>query len=177
MRQKDFQKTGFTILELLVVIAIMGLIFTIIVTVTRTARIRARDAARISNLGEIRKALELYYADNQMYPPVSEWVYSADSSWDELADALKPYLRVLPKDPLNNAPGPWNEGNYSYAYGFNTAGLVDKYDLVTQLEDSSNPNACSKRCFLYHTEGLENPWCGAECGGPFRYNPQLYADH
>ena len=166
---------GFTLIELMVVIGIAGLIFVIVLTSASTARKRARDAERISSFAEIKKALELYYADNQMSPPVSGWAYSTDFSWDELGEVLKPYLRAFPKDPQNSAPGPWNDGNYSYA--FNTTANSQEYDLVTQLEDQSNDNICAKKCYLFHTEGLGNPWCGAECGGPFRYTKYLYADH
>jgi len=60
--------TGFTLLELLVVIAIIGLLSSIVFTSLSSVRVRARDARRKMDLAEVRKALELYYDDNNAYP-------------------------------------------------------------------------------------------------------------
>ncbi|MDO8600557.1 MAG: prepilin-type N-terminal cleavage/methylation domain-containing protein [bacterium] len=51
---------GFTILELLVVIAIIALIASIAVASLNSARQKARDARRVGDLSELRKAIELY---------------------------------------------------------------------------------------------------------------------
>jgi len=75
-----------------------------------------------------------------------------------------------PKDPKNNRSGPWTTGNYSYAYGYNTASFPGKYDLVTQFEDVNNNNRCELKLWRYHTNGNEALWCGS-------YSKYLYADH
>ncbi len=69
-----YKKTnsGFTLIELLVVIAIIGLLSSVILTSLNAARAKARDGARVSQLSEIRNAMELYYADNGCYPAVSQ---------------------------------------------------------------------------------------------------------
>ncbi|MDP2944634.1 MAG: prepilin-type N-terminal cleavage/methylation domain-containing protein [bacterium] len=61
-------KPGFTLIELLVVIAIIGLLSTLSILALNTARARARDAKRISDVKQIQTALEMYYNDMSDYP-------------------------------------------------------------------------------------------------------------
>ena len=59
---------GFTLIELLVVIAIIGLLSTLAVVALNNARLKSRDAKRISDIKQIQTALELYFADQNAYP-------------------------------------------------------------------------------------------------------------
>lgn len=58
---KIHKNSGFTILELLVVIAIIGILAAIVLPNFTTARIKGRDARRISDLKSIQLALQVYY--------------------------------------------------------------------------------------------------------------------
>lgn len=55
------KKKGFTLIELLVVIAIIGVLATFAVISFSNARAKARDMRTISNLNQIKKALQLCY--------------------------------------------------------------------------------------------------------------------
>ena len=54
-------KKGFTLIELLVVVAIIGLMASVVMVSLESARAKARDARRMSDLAQIRTALNLYY--------------------------------------------------------------------------------------------------------------------
>ena len=62
------KQKGFTLIELLVVIAIIGLLSTLAVVALNNARMKARDAKRVSDIKQIQTALELYYNDANAYP-------------------------------------------------------------------------------------------------------------
>ncbi len=61
-------KKGFTLIELLVVISIIGLLSSVVLTSVNSARAKARDARRITDLKQIQTALEFYYDTNGSYP-------------------------------------------------------------------------------------------------------------
>jgi type II secretion system protein G len=62
------KKRGFTLIELLVVIAIIGLLSTLSVVSLNSARGKARDAARKSDMNSISTAMELYNVEEGSYP-------------------------------------------------------------------------------------------------------------
>jgi len=62
------RRKGFTLIELLVVIAIIGLLSTLSVVSLNSARGKARDAARKSDMNSISTALELLNVEVGYYP-------------------------------------------------------------------------------------------------------------
>ena len=167
---------GFTLIELLVVISIIGLLSSVVLANLQATRVKARDTERISELREIRNALELYYADRGYYPAspcgwdCNGYSTSYESSWDTLQTELAPYIGSLPRDPVNSSCGPWGNGCHSYAYG-NVGRTVNRaqYDLTAQLEDTASRYRCDVKQYKYYFNDAYN-WCS----GWGSYSTQIY---
>jgi type II secretion system protein G len=115
---------GFTLIELLVVVAIISLLSSVVLTSLNSARAKARDARRLSDVRQLQIALELYYDDNGSYPSsgtaCSGWALSHPgyiACWDDLETQLSPYLTRLPVDPLNGYPPNYTYNAYQYRGG------------------------------------------------------------
>lgn len=107
-------KRGFTLIELLVVISIMGILAALIMANFNSARERARDAQRKSDLDQIKKALLMYYNDaycssSSCYPqstsdnkicgcgnPCTSFEWGSRFACGEII-----YMKPLPQDPLS----------------------------------------------------------------------------
>ena len=111
------RRSAFTLVELLVVIAILGLLSTVAVVATNSARMNARNTQRKANMMQISKALELYYQDNNnTYPSTSGAWFSVTTGWgtaksDSGAGGWIPnlaptYMATLPRDPNTNRVNP-----------------------------------------------------------------------
>jgi|SRR3989344_3637148 len=68
LRTRLRRTQAFTLIELLVVISVIGLLASVILVSLNSARQKARVSKRITDLAQIRKALEFYYDDNGSYP-------------------------------------------------------------------------------------------------------------
>lgn len=176
MYSKRSPEHGFTLIELLVVIAIIGILSTIAMTSLNGARAKARDAKRKSEIEQIQKALELYYANNNQYPvsggavsPNNGWSNSNDSSWNALQAKLAPYLAQLPKDPVNTSSGsPSNTGAYSYTYYSLGYGCGQQwYMIVYRLEAGGAISPGAKRCMagIFNYTGYTGNITVGECKG------------
>ncbi|MEN9921325.1 MAG: ral secretion pathway protein [Candidatus Parcubacteria bacterium] len=118
---------GFTLIELLVVVAIISLLSSVVMAALNDARARARDARRIEDLRQINNAIQLYIQDHGEAPEVDGGTHVSYSShqnggdWDNLADMLRPYIKKMPVDPLNDTPIPNAikvNTTYSNAFGY-----------------------------------------------------------
>jgi type II secretion system protein G len=109
------KQSGFTIVELLIVIVIIGILAAITIVAYNGIQQRARDSARTSDIAGVQKALELYRADNGIYPSVGS--DNVGYNLSTLSTALVPkYISTIPNDPNTSLM------NYQYVRGAATSG-------------------------------------------------------
>jgi len=123
--QATSKQRAFTLIELLVVIAIIALLTGIVMTSLTGSKAKARDAKRVSDLGQIQLALELYYDRCKQYP--DSLVVTADNCDAVGGVTLASYITQIPKTPEG--------GDYEYTVKpveFNT------YVLHAELEASNS---------------------------------------
>lgn len=117
MHLRSRKNKGFTLVELLVVIAIIGVLATLVLLQLGTARARARDTKRITDVNQIRTAIEQYFEDNNgQYPDAGSWETD-----------IRKYLTNVPKDPLDTTK--------SYGYAVDTT--KSKFQVWTTLEQTA----------------------------------------
>jgi len=112
------KQQGFTLIELLVVIAIIGLLSTLAVVALNNARMKSRDAKRISDIKQIQTALELYYNDANAYP--ADAMVAPNTT---IASVGVTYMSAVPYNPAPVNDGTCTAaglgGTYTYAMGTN----------------------------------------------------------
>lgn len=128
-------KKAFTLVELVVVIVILSVLAAISVMSFLWYTENSRDSARISDLANIHKLLELYKIENWAFPIPTNWVpvtYSGSvvwvqwTFWDTILDRVKnSWVELL--DPLTE-----NEYSYSLLNTFND------YQLWTIMESNNS---------------------------------------
>ena len=112
---------GFTLIELLVVIAIIGILSAVVMSSLNSARIKARDTRRLSDINLIKLAVELYRDAYNQYP-----VTLSDTN-------LNAYLSSVPTDPGTGAA-------YRYAALGSSAGAAKctGYHVGATLENTNS---------------------------------------
>ena len=154
MQKNNFKKAGFTLIELLVVVAIISLLSSIVFARLNSARAKARDTRRISDLHQISIALEMFYDQQGRYP-----VNPGGTYWDafspntshtqyfsnclELGNncgftptSYQPVMSKVPLSPSDD-PNASNGFNNHYFTGVEHRG-PQCYILGTKLETNSS---------------------------------------
>ncbi len=126
--------SGFTLIELLVVIAIIGVLASVVVMALDQSRMKGRDAARKSQSQELLKALELYYSDNNVYPPDGD----ASASDGALLNAIDASFYATSRY-INRPPA---EDDSRYMYCANSTGNSMLLAIDTE-QDEGGSGWCS----------------------------------
>jgi len=117
-------KQGFTLIELLVVISVIGLLMGILMPVLSRAREQAKITAVNAELRQIGIALEMYYDDNQKFPPTQEDCISSSLN-DHLYQLPKALItgHYLPSKPKTEAMSTIMEDRYNRGHTYKYKGV------------------------------------------------------
>ena len=149
------------------VVAVIGVLSGILLAIInpRGFRAKARDGQRVADLKKIQTGLELYFADNRLYPP-SGWVRITGS--DAVSALLSPaYINIVPIDPVQSGSSNDACSNPTeYRYNYKTDGVGTKYILtaITEVETSNNGFECN----------VLNNWGALGCGGSYATSDVCY---
>lgn len=163
LKRNSEHSKGFTLIELLVVIAIIGLLSSVVMVSLNSARAKARDAKKMSDLKNIQTAIYLYY-DTHGYMPINATIGNevcdgttpVDETpigqvyYDQLMQTLvnEKFLSSIPRTPGN--------GGYCY-YDYGPSNPVGAL-VVTRLETVPNTTTgISPSCRPWTPLG--NGWC------------------
>jgi len=128
---------GFTLIELLVVIAIIGLLATMSVVALNSAREKARDSRRLSDVKQVQTALEMYYSTAGVYPSNSNFTVGSS-----IATSSQTFMGSIPSNPT-----PVNDGDCpsgaEYQYDSNGLTYTIMYCLGAQTNDIVSGTNCA----------------------------------
>ncbi len=143
-------RNGFTLLELMIVIVILGVLAALISGNFITSLEKGRDARRKEDLGQIQKALEMYYTDVKAYPtPIPGnvgFVFGSQFSYYNGNSAVKTYMQTVPNDPITSDNYRYVSDGQSYAL---YACLESDQQILPYLSTSSRYGSfsCATQCF------------------------------
>lgn len=101
-----------------------------------SAKAKARDAKRISDLAQIQLTLELIFDKCNKYPSAvnDNVINDTQCTVNGINYSIGTFISKLPKDPSTNSP---------YAY-YPQAGIYYDYRLGVQLETAGGPDSATE---------------------------------
>lgn len=155
-----YERRGFTLIELLVVIAIIGTLASVVLASLSTARAKARDSAKASQMIELKQALELYYADYGQYPSTGS-------------------LNTVYGEPgcVGGFSNP-DQSTVNWIPGLVAGGYISSLPTDPNAGNDEARNVKNTRaCYMYASNGqyfILSAWASVE-NGPIPENSQLYS--
>lgn len=172
MNKKNLNQ-GFTLIELLVVVAIIAILALLVLLALNPVEMqrRSRDSERLSDLGTLRKAIDLTLADGGSLPGTDVAHFNrntgAGGSVLDVADDVNnlvgmdvsKYLSVIPQDPQNEAGDATTIQTTNGVCPDGTA-AIQKQNMVYSFESDGSTYVLTAR--LESTDNCEIP---SEDGG------------
>lgn len=125
---------GFTLIELLVVIAIIGLLATMSVIALGSAREKARDSRRLSDVKQIQTALEMYYTASGSYP---------SALGTEIIAGGNTFMGNVPTNPTPRTDGTCPDSDYGYTQTESGNAYTIQYCIGSATQEISGGLHCA----------------------------------
>lgn len=161
-------RKGFTLIELLIVIAIIGVLASVIIVSTSSARSKAKDSKVKQSLLEFEKLLALEFSVSNSYANLQpdRWfpINSCDTSF---AGTYVTEARKLCNEIVNNASGFYTTPNMYKFYAGNSTSLTTRYSIMGALS-SGNQSTGDFFCVGYSgksANGNSSGWAQTGCYG------------
>ncbi len=140
--KRNYPSSGFTLVELLVVIAIIGILSAVGLASFTGAQARGRDAARKSDLAQMKRALEMAKNDSPSAAFYPDSIVACGGAWPAGTGA---YMKIVPCDPKTGVGYTYTglvaasggSGNYSASY--------TSYTLKAGLENTTDAAAVASQ--------------------------------
>jgi general secretion pathway protein G len=125
---------GFTLIELLVVISIIGLLSSVVLASLNSARSKARDAERASDINQVNKALELYYSVHGAYPSTGN-------------------INTVFMDPGCKVAVAPDQITSDWVPGLVSGGFIPRLPIDPRPQDAAKGSTNGGACYMYSSDG------------------------
>jgi len=131
---------GFTLIELMVVVSIIGFLATILSVGLSNTRDRSLDTRRANDIFTIQKGINLYLAENQVFPPGDNTTLGAGTSCGGFACTCLSSAGFAASCPMGQTiymavvPGNPGNGGAPYVYGRDVS--ETDYTLTFSLDEA-----------------------------------------
>ncbi len=126
-------------MELVIVLMVIVTIAGIAMPRLGSASERAFNARRVSDLSTLQKALELYHADNGIYPVVSGWSGDAPKYGGHGYTQVDPYIPGLIPEYIDMLPADPDAGFPTGSKGYLYKSDGDEYKVLAHQTPSKFP--------------------------------------
>lgn len=167
---------AFSLIEIITVIAIIGVLSTLASVSLKSAALKARDARRVTDINAMRKALEIYKNNNDIYPAEASFILGAPLKVGN--DTL---IQKLPFNP-KSVDGPCAINEYLYRQDNGGSSYHIFYCLGQKVSDAGpgpcvatpghhclacSGGSCANKCGTGADDGCGQPCPAATCSGGY----------
>ncbi|MGI9470655.1 MAG: type II secretion system major pseudopilin GspG [Rubripirellula sp.] len=135
------RRRGFSLVELIVVMVILGMLAGLVAVRTRGYLVSSKQNAAKTEIANIVKAVETFYADQGRYPTTDEGIEILARGTDSWPDG---FLNKVPLDPWKNA------------YEYISPGSTQPYEVISLGADGREGGDGENKDFTSESLGDED---------------------